>query len=147
MTSPSIQLGVMNHIGLPTADPARGERFYVEVLGYRVVPRPPFSFAGRWLYRDEVGPLIHLLQVPGHVAPTGPINTLETHFAIRCEDANDVVSLLNEKGIEFVDRKLPGFGYRQIFFRDPDGNLIELGEWPDPREMIKLHTQSAGTEH
>ena len=35
-----------------------------------------------------------------------------------------------------VERVLPDYGYRQAFFRDPDGNVLELGEWPPANEMF-----------
>ena len=134
-----ITLGQLNHIALPTNDPARAEKFYVDLLGFRVVPRPSFSFDGRWLYREDVGPMLHLLHVPDHCIPTGPINTLSAHLAIQCGNAQEVVDQLNVEKIEYVERHLPDFGYRQIFFRDPDGNLIELGEWPELKAMVKQH--------
>ena len=136
-------MGQLNHIALPTVDPARAEKFYVDLLGFRVVPRPSFSFDGRWLYREEVGPMLHLLHVPDHQVPTGPINTLSAHLAIQCSDAQEVVDQLNTEKIDFVERNLPDFGYRQIFFRDPDGNLIELGEWPELKAMVKQHESQA----
>ena len=139
MGADSIQPRQLNHLALPTTDPERAERFYVDLLGFRVVPRPAFSFDGRWLYRKEVGTMIHLLQVPHHVAQTGPINTLAPHLALQCDDVSLVRKLLEEREIEHVERNLPDFGYRQIFFRDPDGNLIELGEWPEVRAMVALH--------
>jgi len=49
--------------------------------------------------------------------------------------AGDLI-LLAEHGIETTERTLPDHGYRQIFFRDPDGNVIEIGEWPAVAEMV-----------
>ena len=43
---------------------------------------------------------------------------------------------LRDHGIEYVERVLPDYGYRQVFFRDPDGNVLELGEWPPVNEMF-----------
>ena len=41
-----------------------------------------------------------------------------------------------DHGLDYVERVLPDYGYRQIFFRDPDGNVLELGEWPPSNEMF-----------
>ncbi len=143
MTRKPLSPGQLNHIALPTLDPSLAEKFYVELLGFRVVPRPSFSFDGRWLYRERVGPMIHLIHVPTHQVPRGPIRTLGSHFAIQCEDTDAVVDELTLRGIEFVERSLPDYGYRQIFFRDPDGNLIELGSWPDIHDMVCQHEREA----
>jgi catechol 2,3-dioxygenase-like lactoylglutathione lyase family enzyme len=139
VTLSSLDPGQVNHLALPTSDPARAEKFYREVLGFEQVPRPAFSFDGRWLYRPEVGPMIHLIHDANHQPPSGPINTLGPHFALCCSDIDGAICLLRELDIKFVERVLPEFGYRQIFFRDPDGNLLELGEWPEVAKMVADH--------
>lgn len=121
----------MDHVALPTSDAARGEKFYREVLGFRTVPRPSFSFDGRWLVHDAVDVMLHLIHAKDYERPTGPINTMRGHFALRCPDVDTALAVLRERGIEFVERQLPDYGYRQVFVQDPDGNIIELGEWPD----------------
>ena len=110
MNEQAIAPGQLNHIALPTTDPARAELFYVELLGFRVVPRPAFSFDGRWLYREEVGPMIHLIHVPDHQSPSGPIQTKGPHFAMQCLDIEAAVELLQNQNIEYVERSLPDFG-------------------------------------
>ena len=85
--------------------------------------------------------MIHIIHDENHVSPTGPINTRGSHFAMQCDDMDRVIEQLGEHGLEYVERVLPDHGYRQIFFNDPDGNIIELGEWPDVHELaaaIKL---------
>ena len=132
----SLTPGPLNHVALTSADLEQSERFYCEVLGFRMVTRPSFSFDGRWLYREEVGPMLHLIYDAGHRVPTGDINTRGSHFAMQCEDIELAVRQLKEHGIEYVERVLPDRGFRQIFFRDPDGNVVELGEWPDVHQMV-----------
>ena len=39
-------------------------------------------------------------------------------------------------GVRYVEHVLPTYGYRQVFFHDPDGNTLELGEWPSPEQMF-----------
>jgi catechol 2,3-dioxygenase-like lactoylglutathione lyase family enzyme len=51
-------------------------------------------------------------------------------------DYDRAVAQLREHGVSFVERVLPDYGYRQVFFHDPDQNVIELGEWPSPAEMF-----------
>ncbi len=130
MTSNSISLGPMDHVALPTSDAARGERFYCDVLGFHTVSRPSFSFDGRWLVHETVGVMLHLIHNDDLVAKPAAINTLQGHFAIRCADIDAAIDMLRHHNIGFVEKRLPDYGYRQLFFHDPDGNVLELGEWP-----------------
>jgi len=134
---PPIHTGPLNHVALPTADPERGARFYREVLGFVQTPRPAFSFRGAWLLKREVGVMIHLIH-DEKVQPTpdGPINSRTNHLAMQTADYDRAVELLAEHGIAYVERVLPDYGYRQVFFHDPDGNTLELGEWPSSTEMF-----------
>lgn len=128
--------GPLNHVALPTADPVAGARFYVDVLGFVETPRPSFSFRGSWLWRSETRVMVHLIHVAGHKAPAGPIETKNRHLALQTPDYDRSIEQLREHGLDFVERVLPDYGYRQVFFRDLDGNVIELGEWPSPEKML-----------
>jgi len=129
--------GLMNHVALPTADPERAVRFYCNVLGFTETARPSFNFRGAWLHRREVGVMIHLIHDAAFTPPPpGPINTRQGHVAIRVDDYDAAVAGLRAHGLEYVERVLPDYGYRQVFFRDPDGNVLELGEWPPSNEMF-----------
>jgi catechol 2,3-dioxygenase-like lactoylglutathione lyase family enzyme len=131
MSDRCIPLGRMDHVALPTNDAARGERFYCDVLGFHAVPRPSFSFDGRWLVHDAVGVMLHLIHAQDYERPSGPLNTMRGHFALRCPDIEIALHTFRAHKIEFVERRLPDYGYRQVFIQDPDGNIIELGEWPE----------------
>jgi len=136
MPVPNLEPGHFNHIALPTRDAERGAQFYCQVLGFRLVPRPAFSFDGRWLYRAEAGVMIHLIHDDNHRPSASPINTRGVHFAMQSSDVTRDLQLLAEHGVETVQRVLPDRGYRQVFFRDPDGNVLEMGEWPAVAEMV-----------
>ena len=136
MPAQNLEPGHFNHIALPTSDAERGAQFYCEVLGFRLVPRPAFSFDGRWLYRAEAGVMIHLIHDDNHQPSTASINTRGHHYAMQSSDVTRDLRLLAEHGVETVERVLPTYGYRQVFFRDPDGNVLEIGEWPAVADMI-----------
>ncbi len=136
MPPQSLQPGHFNHIALMTCDAVRCAQFYCNVLGFRLAQRPAFPFEGRWLYRAEAGVMIHLIEDKKFRPPTEPMNTRSHHFAMQSSDVSVDLQLLAEHGVETVERVLPDHGYRQVFFRDPDGNVIEIGEWPAVAEMI-----------
>jgi catechol 2,3-dioxygenase-like lactoylglutathione lyase family enzyme len=137
MITPPVNAGRLNHVALPTADPERGVRFYRDVLGFVETLRPAFSFRGAWLLKREVGVMVHLIHDETfRPMPGEPINSRTNHIAMQVEDYDAAVKLLAAHGVEYVERVLPTYKYRQVFFHDPDGNTLELGEWPSPEEMF-----------
>jgi catechol 2,3-dioxygenase-like lactoylglutathione lyase family enzyme len=132
-----LQPGLLNHIALPTADPERSARFYCDVLGFTQTVRPAFSFRGTWLHRRDVGAMIHLIHDEAFRPRLDePINSRSNHLAMHVDDYDAAIAGLRAHGVEFVERVLPDYNYRQVFFRDPDGNVLELGEWPAVNEMF-----------
>jgi catechol 2,3-dioxygenase-like lactoylglutathione lyase family enzyme len=134
---PALQPGPLNHVALPTADPERGARFYCDVLGFVETPRPSFSFRGSWLLRRDVGVMIHLIHDKAHEArPKPPLSSRTNHLAMQVKNFDAAVEQLAAHGVAHEVRVLPDYNYRQVFFQDPDGNVLELGEWPSPAEMF-----------
>lgn len=132
---PSIRVGPLNHAALNVVDLSASVAFYTQVLGFHEVPRPHFSFAGSWLYRDGLGMMLHLIDDERFDPPIERDNTRRHHLAFCVADVDQARQLLAEHGIEYVERRLPDYGYRQLFFHDPAGNLLELGEWPRAKDM------------
>ncbi|TPX44876.1 hypothetical protein SeMB42_g03362 [Synchytrium endobioticum] len=60
-----------------------------------------------------------------------PVHTGRSHHvALRTEDLEAVMRLLQTRNIPYHLRVIPGYGgVRQLFFYDPDGNGIEFGEF------------------
>lgn len=133
---PAIEVGRFNHASLNTTNVPRAVLFYTSVLGFHEVPRPSFSFQGSWLYCEGLGMMLHLIHDERFPSPIESLETRRHHLAFRVDDIDRTRQLLAEHQVEFVERKLPDFGYRQIFFHDPDRNVIELGEWPDVERMV-----------
>lgn len=107
-------------MSLNVHDAAETGRFYTEVLGLEVLPRPDFPFKGLWLRAG--GQEIHLIQVENHHAPEGQ------HYAFRVDDIDAVCAELGARGVKVSKpMDVPGAG-RQAFFRDPSGNLVELNQ-------------------
>ncbi len=112
----------IHHVALCVTDVDAAIRFYTEVLGLTVLPRPDFGFPGAWL--DAAGQQVHLMQSAEPECGGG-------HFAMRVDDVDDAVNDIRGHGVH-VDRAphVPGAG-QQAFLRDPAGNLIELNQ-PEP---------------
>lgn len=116
-------------MAVTTADPVRCARFYRDVLGFQQLERPPFTFRGAWLY-DPVSRLqIHVIEHPRPTRLEGPIDTIANHFALAVADLDEAQRRLTAHGVEHL-RQVNAGGYQQIFFRDPDGNTIEVGIYP-----------------
>lgn len=130
-----IPIARFNHAALNASDVDASIHFYTQVLGFYEVPRPSFSFAGSWLYSKGLGMMLHLIHDERFEPIATRDNTRRSHLAFRVEDIEQTLADLAAHEIPVVQRRLPDYGYRQLFIHDPDGNLIELGEWPDVEQM------------
>lgn len=130
-----IPLARFNHAALNASDVDASIAFYTRVLGFYEVARPGFSFAGSWLYSAGVGMMLHLIQDERFEPTTTRDNTRRHHLAFRVADIDRTLEQLAQLDVLVIQRRLPDYGYRQLFIHDPDGNLIELGEWPDVEAM------------
>ena len=132
----------LNHVSIRTADLEACRRFYVEVLGLRVGPRPDFPFPGLWLYGGDdpatSQPVVHVIGVDRD-DPSGLSGYLgeRTGQPVRGSGAVDHVAFaatglsamrvrLARLGLAIHERTVPGLGLRQLFLTDPDGIVVEL---------------------
>ncbi len=110
-------------------DLERVTRFYTELFGFKVGPRPGFAFNGAWLYSGDF-PLIHLSEIdspdlshPGlHETTTGCVH----HIAFDCEGLEEFKELLDENDIEYECGSVKSWNIEQLFLHDPSGTRIEL---------------------
>ena len=99
--------------------------FYCLTVGLRVGPRPDFRSHGYWLYAGD-SDVLHLTQTrEDEVREVGVVPTFD-HVAFACEDFEAMRARLETAGIVHEVDEVPLTGQRQIFFRDPTGNGIEL---------------------
>ncbi|QDU57484.1 VOC family protein [Aeoliella mucimassa] len=131
----SIAVSRFNHAAVNASDVAASVAFYTQVLGFYEVPRPSFSFAGSWLYSEGLGMMLHLINDDRFTPIAERENTRRSHLAFRVADIDRTLELLAEHQVPVIQRRLPDHNYRQLFIHDPDGNLLELGEWPDVEQM------------
>lgn len=132
-----IQVECIDHITLVVRDLAASRRFYADLLGMEVVPRPDFDFAGSWFRAGNT--LLHLILEHDRSGPAGPgagerePSTRMQHFAFRVLDANAAWEALQASGAALRVVSPPKFrpdGAVQVFLADPDGHVVELSSEP-----------------
>jgi ureidoacrylate peracid hydrolase len=107
------------HMLLKVADISRSERFYVDLLGFRVRAAKPLA-DGR--------PFVPFEQ--GIALTTGGTNGSPQidHIAFKAKNVVAIAARLKSANVKF-DRDLhDGIYGLTIYFFDPDGNMIELYE-------------------
>jgi lactoylglutathione lyase len=120
------------HFGLRVADPNRSIAFYRK-LGYEVVGSVPGTSFGD----------LTMLKLPGDdfvtlelVAKTGPGSTPAGgnlhHFVIRVASMHDTLATLEARGVNAGPAESPDGSGETLtaWATDPDGNRIELVQWP-----------------
>ena len=126
----TIPLEKLHHVSRQTRKLEETRRFYIDVLGFReLASRPSFNFGGAWLY--GAGIQIHLIDEPFPDPPT-EINSRENHIAFRTADMDAAEETLKSRGIVYRRQTVPERKSDQIFFRDPEGWMIELGPYLAP---------------
>jgi catechol 2,3-dioxygenase-like lactoylglutathione lyase family enzyme len=125
----------LNHYFVRANDLEKSKRFYCDVLGFEVMPRPDFPFPGYWL---GVGGRIQV-----HMGPHGIANSelyylgstsasatsnagVVDHIAFLATDPKGMSERLAAMGVATRNRYLREFRLFQMFIRDPDGLTIEL---------------------
>jgi catechol 2,3-dioxygenase-like lactoylglutathione lyase family enzyme len=103
------------HVNLPVpaGDTDAVARFYVEVLGFALAPRPESGRTGAWLDVGD-GTQVHLTERPGSAHP-------DQHVAFVVDDFDGTRARAEAAGSEWVAR-----GDGRAVVRDPAGNLVEL---------------------
>ena len=129
-----------DHFTLRCADLQASWRFYEQVLGLRVTPRPGISIPAAIVYVDETDEtmLIHLfqagpeleaifarLQAPDAEAAEWGTRRLH-HVAFRASGLAELRARLRQHGRAFTERTLPTQSKHLLLLKDPDDVEIEL---------------------
>lgn len=122
----------MHHAAIICADYERSRRFYVEVLGLRVIAET-YREARRSHKLDLAlpdGTQIELFSFPDPPArPSYPEARGLRHLAFVVDDVAGCKSALEAQGIEVEPVRVDELtGKRFVFFADPDGLPLELYE-------------------
>jgi catechol 2,3-dioxygenase-like lactoylglutathione lyase family enzyme len=100
-------------------------RFYEEVLGFPLLR----EFTGWFEYR--IGNNTLALARPTRTAGDAPIPTgtaaLQLAFKVSLPEVDACADELVRRGVDLLSPPTnQPFGHRTVFFRDPDGNLLEV---------------------
>jgi len=103
----------------------RMRAFYETAVGLVSGPRPPFSFAGYWLYAGERD-VLHLAEERDEDRRRAGSDLTFDHIALTTTDWPSHRARLAQHGVPYRESQVPGTRIRQISFHDPAGNGIEL---------------------
>ena len=101
------------------------KKFYIEIVGLELGKRPPFKNGGYWLYANQKD-VLHLSFSKNGIINQLNIESTFDHMAFTCKNEKKYIELLTAKKVKFSIREVPEIRTRQIFFKDPAGNGIEL---------------------
>ena len=123
---------------LDVQDLAAAVQFYHGLLGLPVIDGNArfcaLSVAGRdvlLLFQREASP--QAVDIPGgRIPPHGSSGSIHFAFSLRPEELAEWEQFLTEKGVKLESRVTWERGGTSLYFRDPDGHLVELatpGVW------------------
>ena len=133
----------LSHYSIRTTDLEASRRFYTDVMGFSVGPRPAFNFPGLWLYsggHDTYdNAVVHIIGIDPNdpqglkdylgdrdaASLTGGTGTFD-HIAFSATGLAAMLDHLRQKKVPHREREVPNLGLHQVFLDDPSGVVIEL---------------------
>ena len=117
----------LNHVKLrtPYETMLKLKDFYCDVVGLKVGPREGFASRGFWLYIGDTH-VMHLAEYRGEGEPLTHVLTTIDHISFTCTDMSATEAHLTALNVDYSIRDLPVLNVKQINFKDPVGNGVEL---------------------
>jgi glyoxylase I family protein len=123
-----MKLAKIDHVAVSVQDVERARHFYSRVLELPEIPRPNFSFSGVWYRLGSI--MIHVIEkksVPD--ADRSALSAQDPHLAFFVETDEELENVINKvetESIPWYELENSPTGLRQVFFKDPDGHMIEI---------------------
>jgi catechol 2,3-dioxygenase-like lactoylglutathione lyase family enzyme len=114
----------LDHVNVVTPQLEKMVKWYSDVLGLSVGPRPAFPFPGAWLYAGE-RPVVHLVDSADTKVGAEVALKLE-HFAFAASDMAAFEATLSAHNQPFEKSTVAGTTLTQFHIADPDGNHIHV---------------------
>jgi catechol 2,3-dioxygenase-like lactoylglutathione lyase family enzyme len=118
------------HFSIAVSDLEASSRFYTEVLGLKqIFYAPEFKMVFLKAGKDHV--ILCKSETPIQPNPEGQ-RRVHHAFAVDPSSYDSAKAALQQNGIEIIDeenRTTGIFTGRQMYFHDPDRNVLELTEW------------------
>ncbi|BDA46862.1 hypothetical protein COCOBI_09-3150 [Coccomyxa sp. Obi] len=137
-----LPLQSLSHLSRVVQDTQVSAAFYTEVLGFTEIRRPSsFEFEGCWLIGYGIS--LHLIKGTPVRQPR-PINPSDDHTSFQACSLDEVERRLSDFNIPYVMAKVEEHGVvvSQIFFHDPDNNMIEVCNCDNlPKELLSESRQ------
>jgi catechol 2,3-dioxygenase-like lactoylglutathione lyase family enzyme len=116
------------HATIAVSDVDRAKKFYGEILGFKIKDDRSDGMT------YETGGGTWFLVYPSQFAGTAK----STYMSFDVEDLDAAVKELRERGVVFEEYDMPGLktvdgiaeiqGVRGAWFKDPDGNILAVGQ-------------------
>lgn len=133
-TGKKFPISSLDHISREVIDIDNSTYFYVEIMGFTIIPRPPLDCEGCWLYGYGIS--LHLIKT---IVPKerniikmnrikhfcGYLPTVD-HIAFITSDITFIKNILDDSGVFYKEFPINIAGIQQIFIFDPDYNVIEI---------------------
>lgn len=115
----------IDHHSVIVSDIETSRHFYADILGLEQMARPEMAFDGLWFKVGDQAIHCLCLKNPDPVDDRPQHGGRDRHVCLKGSNINQLADKLEQHYIEYTRSRS---GRKAIFFRDPDGNAIEVQE-------------------
>ena len=117
------------HFGLYVKDPEVSKQFYMDVLGFKLIYETDPDMETKLIFLQSNDCIIELIGNKGGDRIDGYFD----HLCLKVDDIEKAVEDLKAKGVEIegeihTSRRVLG-GTKNVFFRGPDGEHLEIHQF------------------
>ncbi len=118
-------VSALHHLNIRTTDVDATQKFYEDIVGLHVGPRPAFPGPGIWLYAGD-HPWVHVSMAEKSSGDDNLKADGFGHIAFAVDDLKTLMDKLADNNIEHDLHAGPGRQLAQLFFHDPNGVHLEF---------------------